>query len=137
MFTIGADNIDDAPRGVELFYATMEALLTQQISAIGDMTLYPDLSEPDVIARLAPLATLINVHCRATNAMERFVTRMRADPLNRDRVDTLLSEVVELDARLVEPLDLDCACIVVDTTHGYRPSVDDVAAEILRVRGSP
>jgi len=42
--------------------------------------------------------------------------------------------VVELQARLAEPLDLGCPCIVVDTTDGYRPPVDEIAAEIVRVR---
>jgi predicted kinase len=130
LFTIGSDNIDEAPRGVELFYATMEALLGQRISVIGDMTLYPGVSEPDVAARLAPLAMLINVHCRAENAMERFEARMRLDPLNRDRVDALLRDVVELNAQLSQPLALGYRCIVVDTTDGYTPSVDAIAAQI-------
>lgn len=129
-FTLGIDNLDDAPRGVELFYATMESLLGQRISVIGDMTLHPGISEADVAARFAPIATLINVHCRASNATARFEARMRTDPLNRDRVDALLPQVAELNAQLDEPLDLGCACIVVDTTDGYVPSIGTIVAEI-------
>ena len=129
-FTLGIDNFDEAPRGVELFYATMEAILGQRISVIGDMTLYPGISEPDIAARLAPRATLFNVHCVAANATARFEARMRADPLNRGRVDALLPQVVGLNARLAEPLDLGCPCIVVDTADGYAPSIAEIAAVI-------
>jgi predicted kinase len=136
LFTIGSDNLDEAPRGVELFYATVEALLGQGISVVGDMTLYPGISEPDVAARVAPIATLINVHCRASNAMARFEARMRADPLNRGRVDALLPQVAALAAVLVEPLDLGCPWIVVDTTDGYVPSIEEVVTELVRGCGN-
>jgi predicted kinase len=136
LFTLGSGNLDEAPRGVELFYATVEGLLGQGISVVGDMTLYPGISEPDIAARFAPLAMLVNVHCQASNAMARFEARMRADPLNHERVDALLPQVADLQARLVEPLDLGCRCIVVDTTDGYSPSIEEIVSELVRGRGT-
>ena len=64
--------------------------------------------------------------------MGRFEARMRVDPLNEHRVDALLPYVEELQPQLLEPLDLGCPCILVDTTDGFEPGVEEIAAEILR-----
>jgi predicted kinase len=132
LWTIGTGDLDQAPAGAPLFYRMIETLLACGVSLIGDMTLYPDVSEPDIAARVAPNAKLVNVHCRTSVAVDRFVARMRADPLNRHRVDALMPWVLQLQAQLFEPLDLGCPCVVVDTTNGYVPAIDEIAAEISR-----
>ena len=132
LFTMGADDIDQAPAGHPLFYSTIEGLLGRRISLIGDMTLVRDVSEPDIAARIAPLAELVNVHCRTCLAVARFEARMRVDPINEHRVDALLPYVEELQTQLFEPLDLGCPCLVVDTTDGSTPSIDEIAVEISR-----
>jgi hypothetical protein len=132
LLTLGTGDIDQAPFGPELFYATVEGLVGAGISLVGDMTLVRGVSEPDVAARIAPGAVLVNVHCRTPHAVGRFEARMRVDPLNEHRVDALLPYVEELQAQLLEPLDLGCPCILVDTTDGFEPGVEEIAAEILR-----
>jgi predicted kinase len=132
LFTIGADDIDHAPPGHALFYTALEDLLACSISLIGDMTLVRGVNEPDIAARIAPNATLINVHCRTPDAVTRFEARMRVDPVNQHRVDALLPYVEELQEQLFEPLDLGCPCVVVDTTEGFSPQVEEIAAEISR-----
>jgi predicted kinase len=135
LWTIGATDIDQAPNGAELFFATLEALLGLGISLVGDMTLFRGLSEPDIAARVAPNAALVNVHCRTPEAVARFEARMRADPLNRHRVDALMPTVVRLQHDMHEPLDLGCPHIVVDTTNGCDPTIDEIVAEIRHRHG--
>ena len=132
LFTIGTGDIDQAPFGPELFYSTVEHMLACGISLIGDMTLVRNVSEPDIATRIAPNAELVNVHCRTSHAVERFEARTRLDPVNEYRVDALLPYVEELQAQLLEPLDLGCPSLVVDTTDGFVPAIEEIAAEIPR-----
>jgi AAA domain len=135
LWTMGITDIDEAPFGPELFFATIETLLALRISLVGDMTLFRGLSEPDIAARIAPNAELVNVHCRTPEAAARFEARMRADPINRHRVDALLPTVVQLQHDMHEPLDLGCPRIVVDTTNGCDPTIDEVVTEIRHRHG--
>jgi predicted kinase len=116
---------------VELFYKTMELWLSLEVSVVGDMTLWRGVSEPDIAARIAPHAELVNVHCRTVDAVERFAARMRVDPLfGEQKVQELLPLVTRLQGELYEPLDLGCRTIVIDTTDGYDPPLAQVVAEI-------
>lgn len=46
MWTRGTNDLDEAPLGPPLFYGVLESYLRLGVSVIGDMTLYPGLSEP-------------------------------------------------------------------------------------------
>jgi RNase adaptor protein for sRNA GlmZ degradation len=114
-------------RGVEIFYRTMETWLESGTSFVADQTFYRGVSEADVAARLAPRARLLHVHCRSPLALERFEQRMRDDPLcGEHRLQALLPLAARLQGELTEPLDFGCESIVVDTTDGWTPSVDEV-----------
>jgi hypothetical protein len=124
--------------GVELFYATMTHWLALGISAVGDMTFWRDVSEPDVAAKIAPLAELVNVHCRTVHAVARFEARMRADPLWRgERLAEVMPIARRLQDELFEPLAFGCPTIVVDTSAGYVPTIDEVVKKIDRWYPSP
>jgi predicted kinase len=131
LWSIGVDDMKEAPWGPGLWYSAMEAHLSAGVSVIGDMTLFRGVSEPDVAARLAPLARLAQVHCRCEEPIERFIARTQADPLQRRHLDDLVPLVTDLAVELKEPLELDCPTLEVDTTHGYEPSLDDLAETIL------
>jgi predicted kinase len=117
--------------GVEPFYATMEAWLALGVSFVADQTFRRGVSEPDVARRLAPRSFLVNVHCRSTNALQRFEARMRADPLCGDaRLRALLPLAASLQSDLAEPLAFGCPCILVDTDEGYDPPLKAVVDRI-------
>lgn len=99
------------------------------------MTLYPGLSEPDVAARLAPHADLVSVHCRTTDALQRFERRTLTDPVHRHHPTRLLPEVRRLQDAVWEPLDLGCPTIIVDTSAGYDPTLAVIVAWIARSSG--
>lgn len=134
LWTLGTDDIDEAPPGPPMFYAVVEAYLALGISVVADMTLYRGPSEPDVAARIAPSADVVNVHCYTPDAVARFEERSRSDPIHRHRVDDLLPEVRELQRHGEHPLELGCATITVDTTEGYEPGLAQVVEAIIEKR---
>jgi AAA domain len=135
LWSLGSPHMADAPWGPGLWYGALEHLLSGGMSAIGDMALFRGMSEPDVAARLAPLARLLHIHCRCRDPLSRFEARTRADPLRSGDLDGLLAEVIPLCADLQEPLQLGCRCIVVDTDDGYVPSLDELVATVVRQYG--
>lgn len=135
VFTSGARALPALAQGPLLWYDALEPLLDLGISLVGDMTLFPGVSEPDIRSRLASRAHLICVHCRAREAVTRWEERLARDPLRRDRVPQLLPTIRWLQESLVEPLELGCETLVVDTDDGYRPSLDVIVARLHDIVG--
>jgi hypothetical protein len=130
-FNIGAP-------GVEPFYATMELWLSNGISFVCDQTFVRGVSEPDVAARLAPHAVLVNVHCRSADAPSRWERRMRTGPLcGEKRLDSLRPTISKLQDELSEPLDFGCPTILVDTYDGYNPQFGHIVDRIDQLYGRP
>lgn len=126
LWTLGSDDLADAPPGPPLWYAVLESHLELGISVIGDMALFPGLSEEDVVARLAPLANLVAVHCQSSAALGRFEARTRRDPVHAAYVDGLMPEASRLCEETFEPHRLGCPTLVVDTTDGYEPGIEEI-----------
>ena len=124
--------------GVEPFFRTMELRSELGVSFVAEQTFYRGVSEPDVARRLAPRSVLVNVHCRSRHALERFVRRMRADPLcGEERLRALVPLAEQLRIELQEALDLACPLIVVDTDDGYEPALESVIQQIDAVDCRP
>jgi hypothetical protein len=110
----------------------MEAHLQLGISVIGDMALFADVSEEEVQTRLAPLADLFNVHCVATSSHERLLDRAERDPIHAHRVNYLAEQTkVWTEQNRFVQLNLGCPSLVVDTTSGYEPSLDQIIDAIV------
>jgi Zeta toxin len=123
---------------VEPFYQSMTLLAEAGISFISEQTWRPGISEADVIKRLAPLCTLVQVHCRSHNSFERWERRMRQDPLcGPRRLAKLTPTIRQLGNDLIKPLDFRCPTIVVNTDLGYEPSLESIAAQIDVLYGRP
>lgn len=123
LFSSLGEELPQAPWGPGLWYSALESFLGLGLSVIGDMTLFPGVSEADVKSHLAPRAELICVHCRCADPAKRWQEKLDADRLRRNRILELLPVVLELQSTLVEPIELDCPTLIVDTTNGYQPSV--------------
>ncbi len=124
--------------GVEPFYGSMELWIEAGINFVAEQTFYPEVSEVDVVRRLAPRSFLVNVHCRTAHSMERWEFRMRNDPLCGDaRLEKLVPVVEQLNSQLLEPLDFDCPTVVVNTDDGYQPTLAAVIAQIDNLYGRP
>jgi hypothetical protein len=124
--------------GVELFYRSMTLWLELGVSFVAEQTWYRGVSEPDVKARLAPHATVVQVHCQSAHAVDRWRQRMEADPLcGPTRLDTLLPVVERLDDELADPLDFACPVVVVRTDKGYEPPLETITSTIDALYSRP
>jgi DNA polymerase III delta prime subunit len=130
LFSCCANDIRAAPWGPGLWYPALESLLDLGVSVIGDMTLFPGVSEPDVRSRLAPKAYLFCVHCRCSKPSTRWLSKQQGHPFRAGSSVELLPTVLALQESLTEPMDLGCRTLVVDTEDGYDPSIDGIEEEI-------
>jgi hypothetical protein len=130
LFASCADDVRLAPWGPGLWYRALESLLDLGLSVIGDMTLFPGGSEPDVGSRLAPKGHLFCVHCRCSEPSARWLTKLQGDRLRSDSSGDLWPMELALQGSLTEPIDLGCRTLVVDTEDGYEPPLDGIKAEI-------
>ena len=116
---------------VEPFYRSMTLWAEAGVSFVSEQSWRPGISEQDVLNRLAPLCTLVHVHCRSRDSFGRWEQRIRKDPLcGYGRLAALAPTIRQLNADLNEPLDLKCPVIVVNTDNGYRPTLETIVDEI-------
>jgi hypothetical protein len=130
LFSTSVRDIRLAPWGPGLWYPALESLLDLSVSVIGDMTLFPGVSEPDVRGRLAPKAHLFCVHCRCSEPSVRWLAKQQEDWSPSDAAAEIWPTVLALQVSLAEPLDLGCRTLVVHTEDGYEPSLDAIEHEI-------
>ncbi|HTT90788.1 MAG TPA: hypothetical protein VMF65_14645 [Acidimicrobiales bacterium] len=124
--------------GVEPFFQSMELWAGAGISFVADQTFYPGVSERDITSRLAPLTTLVQVHCFSADSLDRWEQRMRGGPLcGEARLNKLMPVVKRLTAELAKPLHLECPTFVVDTDEGYRPALEQLVADIDAIYSRP
>jgi predicted kinase len=112
---------------IRRFYGTAQTWLAASISLVMDMTMVPELSPQDV-ASLAPYATLVNVHCHASDADARWEAKMRLQ--HGDAAEALIEPRRHVNDIARQPLDFGCPRIEVDTTDGYRPTMSEIVRQI-------
>lgn len=120
-------------RSVGLFYATLRHHLEAGASVIAEFSWRRGLSEAD-LGKLLPLARPVNVHCELPVEMahRRFLAREELLNPGVPPEEGPAGHVVRQMAAgafpwpVFDPLDLDMPRIVVDTTNGYRPGIEEV-----------
>lgn len=132
LWALGTADVKKAPWGPGLWFPALEALLSAGMSVVGDMTLFRGESDPDVRSHLAPLARLVQVHCRCSDPLGRWKARVAADPLRAGDLEDLLPLVTSLCKDLATPVELGCPCLVVDTDEGYDLPIAEIVASIVR-----
>lgn len=135
LFSSPGEELSRAPWGPGLWYPILESFLDLGVSLIGGMTLFPGISEADVKSRLAPRADLLCLHCRCGAPAQRWQAKLEADRLRRDQVRELLPTVLELEKSLVDPIDLGCPILIVDTSDGYRPTLSQLEDQLRALLG--
>ena len=125
------DHIDRRNVGIPVYYKALAYLAEQGASIVTDGTIYKDISEEDIKQYLVPSGRLVNIHCRAQNERERFYKREveRHGGVN-EWLEGHMKYLETIYDQTVEPLDIGCMCIEVDTTHEYNPSLEEIAAKI-------
>jgi predicted kinase len=113
-----------------VFFGVLEILLRAGVTTVAEAAFQDHVWRP----RLEPLlgsAQLRIVHCvvDADVARGRIVQRARDNPLRRAHAD---SRAVAHHA--FNPISLDVPSLRVDTTSGYRPSLDEI---VVFINGPP
>ena len=112
---------------LRIYYATAQSWLASSMSLVMDTTLAPEFSI-DEVGSLRPHGAVVNVHCRATDALARWEAKMQRDHGEAARaIIEARRGVWELG---LEPLDLQCPRIDVDTTNDYSPPLPEVVGRI-------
>lgn len=123
--TLGTD-VDRKNIFMSTFIPLMMQMAKDGISFVADSVLYKDTSANDIIARITPLALVVNVHLQAVNSIERFYTR---ESTTTDRGNFQTPEQIAARAAFhqnnfentADPLQLAIPQITVNTTDGYNP----------------
>ncbi len=125
------EKINRGTLGIERYYQLLQQMIEGEISFVTDGTIYKNLSEADIEARLKPIAHVVNVHARAANEMERFQEReSKREGWSDDWVEDHMKRLREIYPRTVDPLDLGVTVIEVDATSDYDPSITAVVDSV-------
>jgi predicted kinase len=135
----GGQRIDRPKAGIPLFYQkVIPGLLKAGISMVIDSTLYKDVSEAN-IAELQPWADVVNVHCRAAAADERFYEREieQNGGASPDWLEDHLTHLKKIRPLVEYPLEIDWDVIEVATNGTYDPTVQEIVAELQKRQHIP
>jgi predicted kinase len=120
------------------FYDVVRHLLGCGVSTVCEAAFHADRSE-DELQALASTATLVHVRVVTPAAVALPRYRQRAlDGLRHPAHDDLrMADEMEAGRKPIDVYDLHLPCpsIDVDGSHGWSPSIDEVAAVVLTARG--
>lgn len=125
-----ADSLGEASIGIssklglaahQQLVATAQELLNSGNGVVIESFFHKGLAEPD-LEPLMYAAQVVQIHVRADDAVliSRYERRMQdpeRHPIHNDG-DRLGDLVHYLAEGVADPLDIDCPCIVIDTTYG-------------------
>jgi predicted kinase len=115
------------------FFGVLELLLTAGVTTVAEAAFQDRIWRPR-LAPLLPLAWLRIVHCTVDPEMafQRMVQRRVASIARAAHVNPGPDDAADCTRRHVafDRVSLDAPWIEVDTTSGYRPGIDQVAAFI-------
>lgn len=112
-----------------LLFAIAERILDADLSLLIEGNFSRGVSEKDLLG-LTDGRKAVLIHCHAPK--EVIVTRLSSNrgdrhPGHFDQ-DALPDVLAAIDAGAYEPLEMKCPTLVVDTSDGYQPSRDHIAA---------
>lgn len=115
----------------EVFVPLLITLCHQGVSFVVDQVLQRGISEHDIIDKIKPYATVVNVHTQTADPIGRYVARIKSSsvPHIQRRQKDLLDRAVYHESNLAntnDPLDLGVASIVVNTDHDYAPDIENI-----------
>jgi predicted kinase len=120
-------------RTLPVFFGVLELLLTAGVTTVAEAAFQDPIWRPR-LAPLLPLAQLRIVHCTVDPevAFQRIVRRGAASAARAAHADPSPADAADYVRRHLafDRVSLDAPWIEVDTTSGYYPGIDQVAAFI-------
>ncbi len=115
----------------DVFVPIMIDMSQKGVSFVVDQVLRKGASGADIIDKLRPYATIINIHTMCANPIERYVDRIKksSTPSIINRRVQLLEQATSHKNNLSvtsQPLELGLAAMVVNTEDGYKPALDEI-----------
>jgi len=116
-----------------VLYTLLEQLLQADMSLIVESNFSHGTSEPELI-RVAANARIAQIHCQTSHeeVFRRYRERAESGTRHPGHHDTDAETIADLETSLRgnrhEPLSLDAPLLIVDTTDGYRPGIDEITA---------
>lgn len=132
---LGAADVETSQRlggaAYAILYGVIRSLLAAGSGAVVESNLRRDRSEPELLPFLAASDARL-VHCEADSELilARYAARTAAPERHPVHMDAQRQADLELDLEhgRFEPLRLDIPVMRVDTTDGYRPSLERIVA---------
>jgi adenylate kinase family enzyme len=122
-----------------VFVPTLIDMTKKGISFVADQVLQKGVSEETIIDKLRPHATIVYIHTKASDPIQRYINRTRASKVASvvSRRENLLKRAayhkVNLD-NTNEPLEIGVPVLTVNTDDGYNPPLDEIIA-FIKSRG--
>ena len=116
-----------------VLYSIIEQLLKANLNLIVESNFSHGKSEPEVI-RIAANARIAQIHCLTSHeeVFRRYRERAESGTRHPGHHDTDPETLADLETSLRgsrhEPLMLDAPLLIVDTTNGYRPGIEEIVA---------
>ena len=116
-----------------VLYTLIEQLLPVNVSLIVESNFSHGVSEAELV-RVAANARIGQIHCQTSHEVvfRRYRERAESGTRHPGHHDTDAETIADLETSLRgsrhEPLMLDAPLLIVDTTDGYRPCMDEIAA---------
>ncbi len=119
-------------RSWAIWYATLANLLGNSVSLVMDQTMHRGIAESDIEQNLLRRCRARLIHCHTPDALKRFKARESAQHgESSTEYQRLLGLALAAQDLTIEPPDLNVALLRVDTSTGYRPSVEGILDFIL------
>jgi predicted kinase len=123
------DGINAGAATWEIWMAAVTLYLRHRVSIVVDQTMYRGLSDVTIARELAPMSLLVNVHVTATNARERFASRIAGDVRGAPYLEHALARFDEIHDDVAAPMDFGGAQLLVDTTDPTFP-IEPLAEQV-------
>ncbi len=120
-------------RSWDLWYRTLASLLGESVSLVADQMMYRGLCEPEIEGYLLGRCRPRLIFCTSPDAFDRFKAReSQQHGADSDEYKRVLKVAAEATPHVAAPPDLGLEVLMVDTSDGYQPEIQEIVEFCLR-----
>lgn len=126
----------------DIFFDTVDFVVSKGVSVVIEAAFqhplwFPKLTHLAEVARVALVVCTIQPELAQTRANERVLADPTRERFHGDRVVSAVNDGVEASHRPYEPPHMDLPTLIVDTTDGYKPALDQIVAFAMAGDSTP